>query len=75
MADEDEIQAKIGFPIGSPENPYGAGSRGHGTNLRALGINPRALGVNKRNTRRAGKQKIRQSAEWKVSKKGRIRDR
>lgn len=66
--DEDDIQRQIGFPIGSPENPYGSGSRSHGTSLRQLGINPRALGTNPRATRRAGKQKIRQSAEWKSDK-------
>lgn len=66
--DDDDIQQAIGYPIGSPENPYGAGSRAHGTSLRQLGINPRALGTNPRATRRAGKQKIRQSEVWKAWK-------
>lgn len=53
---DSDIQRKIGYRIGTPENPYGAGSRSHGTNLRALGINPRALGTHPRARRaRLGK--------------------
>ena len=77
MPDDQDIIDKIG-PIGTPANPYGAGSRGLGTNLRAIGMSPRQLGTNPRATRRAGKQKIRQSKEWvagKVASGQRVRDR